>query len=149
MNKQTLSLIQERFKNFTDAGADLIRAEQRHGEASVGVFYFDFSQAPARDGFNLTDYLQKNLASDFYKHEGSLQWNYYLYFILEKTLLKQLRQDGKLAGIEADRTFARKFVTDEAWLEQELQNPFALTVYGSSPPKDLAAAWTEKLIEAG
>lgn len=149
MNKQTLSLIQERFKNLTDAGAELIRAEQRHGEASVGVFYFDFSQAPAQDGFNLTDYLQKNLASDFYKHEGSLQWNYYLYFVLEKNLLKQLRQDGKLAGIEADRTFARKFVTDEAWLEKELQNPFALTVYGSSPPKDLAAAWTEKLTQAG
>jgi exonuclease SbcC len=150
LNKQrTISLIRERFKTLTEPGAELVRAEQRHENASLAVFYFDFSQAPAKDGFSLTNYLQENLANDFYQHEGSLQWNYYLYFVLEKELLQHIRQNGKLAEIEGDRTFARKFFRDEAALEQELQTRFALAVYGSSPPKDLAAAWTEKLIQAG
>src|SRR5258708_38271094 len=139
MNKErTAHLIRQRFKNFSNVGKELIRAEHCLGDAPLGVYYFDFSQAPGLGGFDLTEYLQQNIASDFYRHEGSLQWNYYLYFVLEKPLLEQLRQEGKVAEIEANRTFTRKFLRDEDWLEQELATPIAQTLYGSSPPKDIA-----------
>lgn len=95
MNKdKTISLIRERFKNVTEISPDLIRAERRANGSVIGVFYFDFGQPLKAEDFDLEHYLQKNITNDFYKHEGSLQWNYYLYFVLDKPLFDRLRNDG-------------------------------------------------------
>ena len=70
----------------------IIRAERHHRASGVAVYYFDFSERPKEVEFNLTEYLQKYVASDYYLHQGSLQWNYYLYFLLEKDAIARLRE---------------------------------------------------------
>lgn len=150
MNKDlTISLIRRRFKNVTEIGTDLFRAERRDNGSLIGVFYFDFSQPIKRADFDLGEYLQKNITNDFYKNEGSLQWNYYLYFVLEKPVFDRLRKDGTAARIEADRAFARKFVKPEELLDKELTTPLAESVESSHPPKDITTAWIEALTDAG
>lgn len=150
MNKdQTLALIHQRFANVSSVGPDVVRAERHHNQSAIGVFYFDLSEAVARNNFVLSDYLQRNVATDFYKHEGSLQWNYYLYFVLGKQLFQDLLKNGTAAKIEADRTFARKLVRDDDVLQQELSNPLAVAITRATKTKDIAAEWTEELARAG
>jgi len=113
------------------------------------VFYFDFSQSVTRREFDLRAYAQEWLASDFYKHEGSLQWNYYLYFILEKAAFDRIRTTPKAAEIEADRTFARKFIQEQESLNVELAHPLAETLDSIRPSQDIASRWVEALKEEG
>jgi len=149
MNKdRTLSLIRERFVNLTDVGTELVRAERHHNGSVLGVFYFDFSQILGTTEFNLSEYLQQNIAKDFYRHEGSLQWNYYLYFVLEKAVFEQVRENGKAAHVEADRTFARKFVSEEELLNKELDRSIAAVVHTATVTKDIAATWMQILNDA-
>jgi exonuclease SbcC len=150
MNKErTLNLIRDRFVNLTDSATDVVRAERRYNDAPMGVFYFDFSQTVATDSFDLRSYLQERIATDFYRHEGSLQWNYYLYFLLDNTALLRLRATPKAAQIEADRTFARKFLRDPEGLENELSHPLAGTLQSTPRAQDIASRWVEALRDAG
>lgn len=150
MNKdRTLQLIRQRFVNLTDSSADVVRAERRHNGTPMGVFYFDFSQAVAAEGFDLRSYMQERIATDFYKHEGPLQWNYYLYFVLDRAALSKLRETPRAAQIEGDRTFARKFLRDPETLDTELAQPLAATLHSAAPSQDIASRWVEELKNAG
>ena len=74
MNRQgSLALVRRRFTNLISTSKDIFRAEQCHQDAALRILYFDYSQDVGRDDFNLMEYLQRNIARDFYKHEGSLQ----------------------------------------------------------------------------
>lgn len=146
---KTLSLIQNRFRNLKPVGPDVFRAERKSNGFTIGVFYFDFGQPLGKSTFKLHEYLQQVIATDFYQHEGSLQWNYYLYFILDHPLFNKLWKNGTTATIEADRVFARKFVKSEELFDKELTQPLAERVGTTHPPKDIATAWTKALIDGG
>src|SRR6266404_1312665 len=147
--KKSLSLIQGRFRNLKPVRADVFRAERQINGFTIGVFYFDFGEPLRKSTFNLNEYLQRILATDFYQHEGSLQWNYYLYFIIEERLFNKLWKDGTAANIEADRVFARKFVKSEELFDRELTEPLAERLGVAHPPKDIAAAWIQALTDGG
>ena len=147
--EKSLSLIQDRFRDLKPVGTDVFRAERKSNGFTIGVFYFDFGQPLRNSTFNLNEYLQQVIATDFYQHEGSLQWNYYLYFILENRLFNKLWKEGTAANIEADRVFARKFVKSEELFDRELAEPIAERVAAGDPPKDIAAAWIKGLTDAG
>jgi DNA repair protein SbcC/Rad50 len=147
--KKSLSLIQDHFRDVESVGSDVFRAERKSNGFTIGVFYFDFAQPFRNSTFNLNEYLQQVIATDFYQHEGSLQWNYYLYFILENRLFTKLWKDGTAANIEADRVFARKFVKSEELFDKELAEPIAERVAAGDPPKDIAAAWIKGLTDGG
>ena len=142
---RVFSLIKSRFpQNLRFLSPRVVRAEKMYRDILIGILYFDLSQGAGHGDFELSDYLQRYLARDYYSHEGSLQWNYYLYFVMEKDSLRSLREAGKASTIESDRTFARKFVTDEAWLEEELLGTPTAELLAARPPADLVSAWTEK-----
>jgi len=147
--QKNLSLIQNRFRDLKPVGTDVFRAERRSNGFTLGVFYFDFGQPLRKSTFKLNEYLQQVIATDFYQHEGSLQWNYYLYFILDNPLFSRLSKDGTAATIEADRVFARKFVKSEELFDKELTQPLAERVGTTHPPKDIATAWTKALTDGG
>lgn len=150
MNKdRTLQLLRERFDNLTEAGPDVVRAERRYKGKPIGVFYIDFSEAVARPDFNLQAYAQEQIASDFYKHEGSLQWNYYLYFVLEKAAFERVSSTPIAAEVESDRTFARKRIWEQEALNAELAQPLTVTLDSTAPSQDIASRWVEALNNAG
>lgn len=147
--KKSLSLIEGRFRDLKTVGSDVFRAERKSNGFTIGVFFFDFGQPLKMAAFDLKQYLQQVVATDYYQHEGSLQWNYYLYFILDDPLFNKLWKDGTAAKIEADRVFARKFVKSEELFDRELSEPLAEQVGATHPPKDIAAAWIQGLTEGG
>jgi exonuclease SbcC len=145
----TLQLLREHFTAVSDAGGDVLRAERHHKGKQLGVFYFDFSDAILQGNFDLKAYSQERIAPDFYRHEGSLQWNYYLYFVLERAAFEQLCATTRIAEVESDRTYARKFVRDRQTLNTELAEPLMELLGSTAPKQDLASTWTEKLTKAG
>lgn len=115
----------------------------------MSILYFDFSQVVGKGEFDLKEYLQTSFASDFYKNEGSLQWNYYLYFVLDRLTYGRVAETPLLARIESDRTFARKFIKEQGELNKELGAPFIEALKVEKPSQDLASLWTEELKKAG
>ncbi len=111
--ERTRHLIGQRLA-ITEAGDDVLRAEHRWDGRPISVYYFDFGERVLADNFNLDCYVQDQLATDFYRHEGSLQWNYYLYFVLSKAAAEKLWASKRAIVIESDRVFARKFVRDQS-----------------------------------
>ena len=150
MNKDlTIRILQEHFVNPTQVGPEVIRAERRHNDSPIGIFYFDFSESVAHPDFNLKAYMNERLASDFYKHEGSLQWNYYIYFVLGKETFRKFWNSPKAVDIETDRTYARKFIREQTTLEDELKRPLASILHAAEPSRDIASRWVEELTGAG
>jgi exonuclease SbcC len=150
MNKErSLKLIEDRFSAYVQAAPELYKAEARHGDRVRGVYFFDFSGAVTREDFDLSAFLQKHLAPDYYQNEGSLQWNYYLYFVVQKEAFKVLESTGRIPKIELDRTFARKFVRDEQWFIDDLNGNLSATLFKEGRPKDIASHWVDELNKAG
>ncbi len=149
MNRNsTIALLRSRFEKVEDCGPDLVRAERRHDGKAMSVLYFDFSEVLASSDFDLQNYLQKSFASDFYKNEGSLQWNYYLYFVLDKRSFSKLESPLR-RRVESDRTFARKFIKEQGELNDDLENPLADSLKVEKPTQDIASRWTEELKKVG
>lgn len=150
MNKtSTLQLVRERYGDYTQVATDMFRTENRHAAQPISVIYFDFSQAVTHPEFDLRVFAQERISSDFYKNEGSLQWNYYIYFVLDSDAFRNFRNNPKIADIEADRTFARKFVREQSTLEAELKRPLASILHTTEPSQDIASRWVEELTDAG
>ena len=78
----TMRLIRENYSNVVTLDSKVVRAERTFNSSSIAISYFDFSEIINGPQFDLTEYIQEIIADDFYKNEGSLQWNYYLYFVL-------------------------------------------------------------------
>ena len=113
------------YSNLTEVGPDVVRVERHHDGHHIGVVYFDFSEDVARPEFNIQAYVQQRIASDFYKHEGSLQWNYYVNFVLERAIFERFHGTSKATAIESDQTIARKRICELEALSAELGKPFA------------------------
>ena len=149
MNRNsTIALLRSRFDKVEDCGSDLVRAERRHDGKAISVLYFDFSDVLASRDFDLQNYLQRSFASDFYKHEGSLQWNFYLYFVLDKPSFAKLENTLRYR-VESDRTFARKFVKEQGELNDDLENPLVDSLKVERPAQDIASRWTDELKKVG
>lgn len=140
MNKNhTIEILRRHYTNLIPAGPELFRAEHQHNEKAISIFYFDLSESVTRKEFDLHAYMQERIAYDFYKHEGSLQWNYYLYFVLDSDTFRNFRNSPKAAIIEADQTFARKFIREQTNLEAELKQPLALILHATEPSRDISS----------
>src|ERR1017187_8010855 len=126
----TLQLLRGYFQSLEEVGPDIVRAERQHKGIPFGIYYFDFSQSVARPEFNLAAFVQQQIATDFYKHEGSMQWNYYLTFVLESAVYRSL-STSRITAIESDRAFARKRVRDTDMLKVELETPLSATLHRS------------------
>ena len=146
MNKgQVVEFIRDRFGNVSDVGNGLFRAERTFHGTPIGVFYFDLSESIADPDFSVPAFLDKRIAPDFYKHEGSLQWNYYMYFVLDRPHFNLVWNSGIAARVEADRRFARKFVKDTTALREEFEQSLVTVIEKARPAHDLASDWVEAL----
>lgn len=150
MNKNhTIEILRQHYANLVPTGPEIFRAEQQYNEKAISVFYFDLSESVTREKFDLHTYMQERIASDFYKHEGSLQWNYYLYFVLDSDTYRDFRSTPMAAKIEADQSFARKFIQEQRTLENEIKRPLASVLHATEPSRDIASRWVEELTDAG
>ena len=137
-------------RNYEDvqsvADGPVFRASFKHRTAPVGIYYFDCSKALLRPTFDLGEYQERLLSDEYYEQSGPLQWNLYLYMLCDDDEYAQLLDDGLVSRIESDGIYAKKYVTSEALLRQEL----ALRTEkwhreASDLPEDISSRWIEVL----
>lgn len=95
---RTITLLRQRFGAVEQTAEHLFRAERRKQNSPLGVFYFDFLQRPhPRARFRPAALLARAHRLGFHRHEGSVQWNYYLYFVLQPEAYAAVPA-GRIAG---------------------------------------------------
>lgn len=119
------------------------RCEKLYKETPIAVFYFDYSNKPQSED-SLRDYQDALLGKDYFKHAGALQWNYYLVFLVDKSIPAEI-----CAKIEKDVKYTRKRVLPVQSLSSFLKVLPQEIPINNLPPVDVGARWRQKLDIAG
>lgn len=129
-------------------GNSVVRFVRRAREKPFAVYYFDISyKLPSTDTM-LAKYQERILGNYYFDEEKSLQWNNYLYFIVDREQLSDSANHQAIELIEQDRQFARKFVIAEEDIASVL-NPTLVAPSETPLRPNILSTWTSLLIEAG
>ncbi|MFA5794967.1 MAG: AAA family ATPase [Candidatus Brocadiia bacterium] len=147
MNTHSLiKSIENNFKRITYPKKDIIRGEFLYGsgEKLIAINYFDFSQSILSENFNLNEYQDEIIATDYYMHSGYPQWNYYLYFVCDQEkITNTIRQQ-----IEGDEKYTRKRIISPELLDHLLNSKTdLLDTSAITTQEDLSITWINKLRE--
>ncbi|PMY73101.1 MULTISPECIES: hypothetical protein [unclassified Pseudomonas] len=137
-----------RLSNVTRVAPLVIRAE-RNGpnDSPYAVYYFALSENLEDWAEHLEQKQDELIGPSYFDTPGDLRWNHYLYLLVgsgeqaSDTFLTLKRR------IEADRTYARKFVLKQDELTTALNElePPAETL-GDMVSPDISARWTDLLL---
>ncbi|MEO5379072.1 MAG: hypothetical protein H7832_15025 [Magnetococcus sp. DMHC-6] len=144
-----ISKIRERLSDtFTDLvqiNNSIIRCVKKKNEIPYAIYYFDcFGNLPETQD-ELNKYQDENIGKYYFKDTPlSLQWNNYLYFVVnQETVDLSLKQI-----IEQDQNYARKKIVLDKDLESILK-PLLLSSLSADQKNNVLSIWAEKLEEVG
>lgn len=153
MNLQTArEKISGKLAGVSEVAAGVLRGVRRRGEQDFAAYVFDLNnQLPDTVG-ELSNYLDDVMGRAYFDESASpdLRWNNYLYFVVSR------EAEGvpafKLAkrNLEADRSYARKYVVFEDDFDQVLKELDSVAVAGESASAiDVVQAWSDGLNSVG
>ncbi|MCB0744391.1 MAG: AAA family ATPase, partial [Ignavibacteriae bacterium] len=137
MNREKIEiLLSDKLKeiNFLE-DSNILFGKQKYNDLTLGTYFIDYGDDNIE--FDLTDYQEKHIASEFYNTSGNDQWNFYLIFLRDTYL-----ESDKLR-IEKDSIYTRKFV----FTIDELENYFDYQKSDKAVDADIINLWKEKLKE--
>ena len=130
------SLVSPYLTNVTMAEeANLLRAEYKLADSVAAVYYFEFSDTEI--DFDIEQFQEDHISSDYYNHPGPLQWNHYLIFIRESGIVSQVQKNK----IENDDIYTRKFI----FTKDEVQKYFTYSFSNQLLDTDIVSVWKDKL----
>lgn len=126
----------------------IIRFTKMDGNKPYAICYLDVVKYLPKTQEEINKYQDRVVGPYYFEGEKSLQWNNYLYFIVDEELLSEpdILKAKKL--IEHDRTYARKLVISEDKLDSILP-PTNIISTESAPHKSILSIWTDYLIDVG
>ena len=80
MNREKIEiLLSDKLKeiNFLE-DSNILFGKQKYNDLTLGTYFIDYGDDNIE--FDLTDYQEKHIASEFYNTSGNDQWNFYLIF---------------------------------------------------------------------
>jgi|GEM_PF-2025856 len=134
--------------DVTTIGDSIIRFTRKAEGRPFAVYYFDVSQKLPSTQEMLTKYQDSVIGTYYFDDRKSLQWNNYLYFILDREHLDDKAHRDTIDLIEHDRSYARKLVISEDEVDSVLRPPI-VTPSGATPRPNILSVWTSLLIEVG
>jgi DNA repair protein SbcC/Rad50 len=140
MNKENvLKIANTVFDDINTVSGDIYKGELKiNSKKPAGIYFLDMNENIPYDTFS--DYQEKLLAEEYYKHPGNLQWNYYL-------LLLQDGMDPSLKEkIERDDKYARKYVFTT---EKEFEDFFKLESSSAQFSGNIVLDWKKQLNTVG
>jgi energy-coupling factor transporter ATP-binding protein EcfA2 len=122
-NMNTIEHFEKYFDIVSKIGEkdSIYKCIRKYNENPYQYFYFDFNND--LNEIDIEDYVKTIISKDYYSKPGSLQWNFYLAFVLNQSLQKKLKL-GKKNEIESDENFARKFILAEKDIEKWLNSKY-------------------------
>lgn len=148
----TIEIIKEQVSNcFPDmqqVADSVICFTKKYNHQPYAIYYLDLTRELPSSLEELSAYQDKVIGNYYFKGQKSLQWNNYLYFIVNNNLLSknEILQAKEL--IENNRVYARKFIIDEEKLDSILV-PTKLSQNKSLSHESILSTWTNLLTEAG
>lgn len=127
---------------------DVLRVTRQVEGRPFAVCVFDHSSTLPESPEALTAYQDRVLGRQYFDNRRSLQWNNYLYFILDKDEARAASARGATSWIEQDRAYARKYVISEESLDALFAPAFISEAVGA-PQVNVLTEWTTLLEDAG
>ena len=137
MNKNKIELLlSDKLKeiNFLE-DSNILFGKQKYKDLTLGTYFIDYGDNNFE--FDLNDYQEKYISSEYYNNSGNEQWNFYLIFIRES--YSELDKHR----IEKDSIYTRKFV----FTPDELVDYFDYQKSEKAVDADVINLWKEKLKE--
>ncbi|SFM28883.1 hypothetical protein [Methanolobus profundi] len=148
----TLEQIKKRISDYyfdvQQVDDTIIRFTKMDGGNPYAICYLDLVEHLPKTPEEINNYQDGVIGPYYFEGKKSLQWNNYLYFILDEERLSEpdILKARKL--IESNRTYARKLVISEDKLDSILP-PANIIPTESTLHKSILSIWTDYLIDAG
>ena len=115
-------------------------------DTPISISYFDFSQEIPESIEEMQNYHEEYILPSYYKESGSIQWNYYIYFIYDDT--NKTITNETLTLLEKNKDYARKIIFTKQEFEDFLDNDINRFYESTSNiGSDLIGIWRNKLDE--
>lgn len=117
---------------------NVFKCERRSNDQPYQYFYFDCSgEVEQKD---IGDFSRNILHKDYYSNPGYLQWNFYLAFLIDKKVSKQIKKN-----VEQNEDFARKFLVEVDKLDEWLDRIYNVNrLDEKSLKRNLGDIWREQ-----
>lgn len=153
MNLQTVrERLGHKFSNVEEVAAGVLRSVRRRDDKDVAVYVFDLNDRVAESAAHLDSYLDDVLGRSYFNENApaDLRWNHYLYLVAGQNSVDSDSFVADKRKVEADKSYARKFVIGEDEFDSTLAQIDSVAVpRGPSTAGDVMPLWTTKLVEAG
>jgi exonuclease SbcC len=139
--------VKSSFSHVEQVGPSVIRFTRETKDLPFAVYYLDVGQELPDTKEALTNYQDRVIGSSYFHGTTSLQWNNYLYFVINQSLFAQNDVRAAKELIESDRNYARKRVISDADLDSVL-TPTVVSPTIGPPRENVVSVWTKILVEA-
>ena len=112
----------QKLADVSEVASGVLRGVRRSNTRDVAAYVFDLNnQLPSTVG-DLSNYLDEVMGPAYFDKAASpdLRWNSYLYFVVDKAVAGNSAFHIAKLNLEADRSYARKFVVFEDDLDRVL-----------------------------
>jgi len=137
-----------KFANLTDLKSGIVHGTRKNGDKDVAAYFFDFNRRLPNTVGELHSYLDDVIGGVFFDKGTSpdLRWNSYLYFVVDKSNSESEGFAIAKRNLEADKSYARKYVVFEDDLDQVLAEIDSIAEGDKgSIATDIFEVWSEKL----
>ena len=142
----------QKFANITEVADGVLRGIRRNGDLDLAAYVFDLNNRVPTTVGDLSDYLDLVMGATYFDKSNSanLRWNNYLYFVVDKDIADSPALKIAKRNLEADRSYARKFVIADEDLDQTLDGIDSVAVADSGTDAiDVVQGWSEGLSAVG
>ncbi len=124
----------------------IFQTREVFNDTPISISYFDFSQKIPESIEEMQKYHEEYIIPSYYKESGSIQWNYYIYFIYDDTNKTINKETFTL--VEKNKDYARKIIFNKQEFESFLNNDIrSFYENASNIGRDLVGIWRSKLDE--
>lgn len=142
----------QKLADVSEVASGVLRGVRRSNTRDVAAYVFDLNnQLPSTVG-DLSNYLDEVMGPAYFDKAASpdLRWNSYLYFVVDKAVAGNSAFHIAKLNLEADRSYARKFVVFEDDLDRVLDELDSIAVVdNAAAATDVVQAWSDGLSAVG
>ncbi|MFG0262334.1 MAG: AAA family ATPase [Novipirellula sp. JB048] len=136
------SHISQAYPDVEQVDDSVLRFTKRNAGIPFAVCFVEASKQLPDTREDVAAHAERVVGQTYFDQPKSVQWNHYLYFVVENVHTEAVRQAKSL--IEQDTSYARKFVVDKDDFEKVLR-PTILTPTSTTDRVDAISTWIEAL----